>query len=368
MKARILEPTTAHLAKAAQALRQGELVGMPTETVYGLAGNALDETALAKIFAVKERPTFDPLIVHVAPGLSSLAALDQAGLVESARLSLSQKTQIETLISKFWPGPLTLVLPKKSRVPDLATSGLPNVAVRMPRHPVAQALIQEAGVPLAAPSANRFGRISPTTAEAVFSELGERIPLILDGGPCQVGVESTVISFAQGGAPVLLRPGGISRSEIERELGTSIWMIEKSTSNPGGQPTAQVAPGMLASHYAPRKPIWLLPRAVSELDSGQILPLLLQSGARGKSVGLMLMSGSADEAKSRFAALTGTDAVVQSLSPSGNIEEAARNLFSILRKLDDSPAEILFAEPCRESTGLGHAIQDRLRRATHRTS
>lgn len=193
--AELLQPTAENLARAGEALRRGELVGMPTETVYGLAGNALDAEAVARIFAVKERPTFDPLIVHVAPELRGLDAFGEAELVDVAALDGDARTHIEALISRFWPGPLTLVLPRGARVPDLVTSGLATVAVRMPRHPVAQALIRAAQRPLAAPSANRFGRISPTSAADVQAELGDRIGLILDGGSSEVGVESTVLAI-----------------------------------------------------------------------------------------------------------------------------------------------------------------------------
>lgn len=219
MKAKIVPPTPESIQQVAEALRHDEVVGMPTETVYGLAGNARSPIALARIFETKERPTFDPLIIHVGR-FSGLDDFKVLGLVDFKALSAERIRQLEILIEKFWPGPLTLVLPKDPSVPDLATSGLPTVAIRMPEHPVALALIQAAQTPLAAPSANRFGRISPTTAQAVEQELGDRISWIIDGGPSTIGVESTILSLAFPDELVILRPGGTPPEAIEAALGT----------------------------------------------------------------------------------------------------------------------------------------------------
>src|SRR5438046_2722678 len=188
----IVPPTTENLRRAAELIARGELVGLPTETVYGLAGDAFNAAAVAKIFAAKDRPTFDPLIVHVAPiprGQAGIDVLQARGVIDAAALDSTARARAEALMGAFWPGPLTLVLPRQACVPDLVTSGLPTVAVRVPRHPVALALLAQAGTPLAAPSANRFGRISPTSARDVEAELGGELALILDGGRCDVGVE-----------------------------------------------------------------------------------------------------------------------------------------------------------------------------------
>jgi len=344
--AELLSPTPENLARAAEALRRGEVVGMPTETVYGLAGNALDAQAVARIFAVKERPTFDPLIVHVAPDSPGLEALAQAELVDPAQLDEASRTQAELLIARFWPGPLTLVLPRGARVPDLVTSGLPNVAVRMPRHRVAQALIRAAGCPLAAPSANRFGRISPTSAADVQTELGDRIGFIVDGGECELGLESTVLALEPRGA-TLLRPGGVPKAELERALGMPLRAPDSTANAPAG-------PGMLASHYAPRKPMRLLDGPLPAARFPPSLP---------STIGVLAQRGDAAQLAAELSKTSGRAVRVQVLSPTGDLDEAARRLFSAMRALDASDAELLFAEPCPSEAGLGHAIGDRLRRA-----
>ena len=353
-RAAIVNPAKDGLSGAAALLKAGEVVGMPTETVYGLAGNALDQKALTRIFSTKERPTFDPLIVHITPELldralpdaSVLDALDALGLVNSEELTDLARASIETLTAEFWPGPLTLVLPKGPRIPDLVCAGLPHVGLRMPAHTVARALINEATLPLAAPSANRFGRISPTSAHAVEQELGDRIPMIVDGGTCDIGLESTVISITPSGEPVMLRPGGISRESISEILGTEVLT---PTSTAASEAAPQAAPGMLESHYAPRKPLSLLPSPLAKLGSSE-----LQKLAAGRKIGILLQAGVAP---------TITNAVTLSLSASGDRAEAARNLFKMLRELDSSDAEILFAEPVSSRDGLDHAIADRLTKA-----
>lgn len=350
----VLAPSPENVARAAQVLRASGVVGMPTETVYGLAAIVFDEAALARVFAVKDRPTFDPLIVHVAlgPG-SALDALDRAGLVDPTALGPLARARVEALAAAFWPGPLTLVLPKRSRVPDLATAGLGAVGVRAPAHPVARALIEAAGAPLAAPSANRFGRISPTTATAVVTELGERISLVLDGGPCAVGVESTVVRVAPSGELELLRPGGVPLESLETATGARA-LVRASGSSAG----PQASPGALESHYAPRRPLTLLPGLVSELAKTQVASL----GLSGLGVGLLAWSDAA--AGERLAALGDCRVETLVLSPSGLLEEAARHLFSSLRALDERPVAAILAEPPPTSAGLGHAILDRLRRAS----
>jgi L-threonylcarbamoyladenylate synthase len=313
-----------NIAQAAELLKRGEVIAVPTETVYGLAGNALDERVVAHIFAIKKRPSFDPLIVHVArwQGLQTW--------VQNIP-PLAQR-----LAEAFMPGALTLLLEKKPNIPDLVTAGSPLVAVRIPAHPMAQALLQALPFPLAAPSANPFGYISPTRAEHVAHQLGDQIPYILDGGPCHIGLESTIIGFPEG-QPTVYRKGGLAVEAIEALIG-SVQVIAHSSSNPQ-------APGMLKSHYAPRVPLIL----------GTLSELLPQY--RGKAVGVLSFKESYAEIPSerQFA-----------LSSSGDYTEAARNLFSAMRQLDHLPIDFILTELLPEE-GLGRAINDRLRRAAAKT-
>ena len=304
---------------AAEIIRAGGLVAFPTETVYGLGCDALNPEAVARVFEAKQRPRFDPLIVHIA----DQAALDALVL----HVSLSD----HTLMDAFWPGPLTLVLPKRPVVPDLVTAGLPTVAVRMPSHPVALALIRKAGVPIAAPSANPFGYVSPTCAQHVLDGLGERVDLILDGGPCPLGVESTIMSTV-GAVPEVLRPGSLPLSDIEAVMGPVIRRL-RSEQTP-------LAPGRLSRHYATRTPFTILARPG------------MQRPPAGERAGLLAMSSPVE---------IGGYAVIEVLSSSGNIREAAQHLFAALRLLDGLSLDHLYAEPCEEQ-GLGLAIMDRLRR------
>ncbi len=310
------------IARAVQLLRAGDVVGMPTETVYGLAGDALNPLALARIFEVKQRPLYDPLILHFAEADAAFA------------VALEVPPSARALAATFWPGPLTLVLPKRDHVPDLATSGLPKVALRVPAHPLAQVLLRAFGGPLAAPSANRFGRISPTDAAAVRTELGNAVPLVLDGGPCRVGLESTVLEV-NANEIRLLRAGGIPVEEIERVAGP----VERANVAQGDQP---LAPGQLAHHYAPRKPLRLL--------AGQTGPPH-STGAGWLAFGPV-----------------GRDSVriVENLSPLGDLREAAANFFRALRTLDDHPhVETIYARRVPPH-GLGLAINERLERAASR--
>ena len=305
------------IARAARLLQGGSLVAFPTETVYGLGGDAASEAAVARIFAAKDRPRFNPLIVHV-PGPGEAEAL--AAFDERAR---------ETA-HRFWPGPLSLVLPRR---PDcglalLASAGLDTVALRVPAHPVAQALLRAAGRPIAAPSANRSGRIRPTTAAHVAAELGDRVDLILDDGACMVGVESTVLDLA-GPTPLLLRPGGVTLEE----LGAILPQIEIAAAS-DARPRS---PGRLPSHYAPSLPV--------RLDAGDARP--------GEA--LLAFGPSAPPGFTE----------VQFLSKSGDLAEAAANLFAMLRRLDRPEFAGIAVMPIPEE-GLGRAINDRLRRAAAR--
>ncbi len=327
------------VTEACALLRAGEIVALPTETVYGLAADAFNPEAVAKVFAAKERPSFDPLIVHIA----SRGDLKNVAIVPEEIAEAVAK-----LTAAFWPGPLTLILPKHPDVPDLVTSGLPTVAVRQSAHPVFRAINKELGRPIAAPSANRFGRISPTSASAVMKELDGRIPLIVDAGACGEGLESTIISIAarEGKKPIfhLHRPGPITREQLQ-----DFGKVEKVREKAGDLPHA---PGQLPSHYAPHTPLVLLE------NPGDFKP------EPGKKYGLLSYRGEDD---SPYVALHEWDQV-ESLSPgSGKLAEAAIRLFFAMRRLDEAGLDMIIAEPVSE-TGLGVAIMDRLRRAAGGTT
>jgi L-threonylcarbamoyladenylate synthase len=327
---------------------------MPTETVYGLAANAFDAAAVARIFAAKDRPSFDPLIVHVVRPAGPLerevlSGLEDEGVVEVRRLPQLARERADVLLRRFWPGALTLVLPRGPKIPDLVTSGLDTVAIRMPSHPVAQALLKVASLPLAAPSANRFGRISPTTAAHVVAELGDRIGIVLDGGASSVGVESTVVAIANDGKLTLLRPGGVSVEAIETTASVRLERTPLTTAP--GVPAA--SPGMSEVHYAPRTPLHLLPG-----------PEALPSDAA--CVGLIGVFASTAEATDVVAEIErryGVPVVLRALTAQGDLEEAARNLFTSMRELDAGDVPLILASPPSGSEGLALAIADRLRRA-----
>ncbi|WP_224997408.1 L-threonylcarbamoyladenylate synthase [Cesiribacter sp. SM1] len=311
--------TGTDLNRAVHYLQQDELVAIPTETVYGLAGNAYSEKAVVKIFSTKKRPSFDPLIVHT-------------NALESAKdFLLDIPDTAHVLAEKFWPGPLTLILPKNSRIPDLVSSGLNTVGVRIPRHPLSLQLLEKLDFPLAAPSANPFGYISPTTAQHVEEQLGAHIPYILDGGACEVGVESTILGF-DGDTVIVYRLGGMSLEELQQWIPGKLEVKAHSTSNP-------VAPGQLESHYAPRKPLIL----------GNIQELLQEHGKKG--IGVLSFKDIYPETTQ------------YTLSASADLAEAARNLFKALRVLDSAPVNLIIAERVPDY-GLGRAINDRLRRAS----
>jgi len=334
---------------------------MPTETVYGLAADALNPKAVARIFAAKERPTFDPLIVHVPASMldadSLLDALSARGLVDSSSLACATVERVETLLRAFWPGPLTVVLPRGPAIPDLVCAGLPTVALRMPAHPVAQRLLELSGRVLAAPSANRFGRISPTRVEHVVAELGDRVPFVVEGGPCRVGLESSIVMPSSSDAWRMLRPGEVSRAAVESVVGFSLALAQTpAASRPD-------APGMLASHYAPSRPLMMLPAPLEALDDDDLRAALADLGVVDQRLGFLRVMGSASAAQARLEALTGVQALVQSLDEKGQWEAAARRFFDALRALDASDAEVLVTEPAPSTPALAFAIADRLRRA-----
>jgi L-threonylcarbamoyladenylate synthase len=308
------------IARAADVLRRGGLVAFPTETVYGLGACAFDARAVARVFEAKARPSFDPLIVHVADA------------AELPRVALGTgDARVERLAARFWPGPLTLVLPRHPHVPDIVTSGLDTVGVRVPSHPAARALLRAAG-PLAAPSANPFGYVSPTTAAHVADRLGHVVDLVLDGGPCPVGVESTILSLAAD-PPLLLRPGGVAPEDLESALGHAIALA--------GRGERPLAPGQLDKHYATHTPLVLLEGPAGDAAAGRV-GLLAFCAPRARGY-----------------------AAVEVLAPDGQLATAAANLFAALRRLDAMGLDRVVAEPC-PATGLGLAILDRLRRAAAR--
>lgn len=316
---------------AVELLRAGEVVALPTETVYGLAADALNEEAVAKVFAVKGRPSFDPLIVHLG-GWRDLKRV--------AEVPEDIEAVVRELTQEFWPGPLTLVLPKKAEVPDLVTAGLPTVAVRVSAHEVMREVAKQVG-PIAAPSANLFGRISPTSVAAVLAELDGKIPLVIDGGACREGLESTIIKIEAGEKQPLitiLRPGPITREEL-RKFGT----VKKA--RPAKKGEGVEVPGQTASHYAPNAKVVIL-----EKDQ-DFTP------EEGKTYALLTYRGDSkwEEAHEWLAQ--------EALSPgSGKLAEAGVRLFHLLRKLDDAKPDIILVEPLTE-TGVGVAMMDRLRRA-----
>ena len=307
--------------QAKELLEQGQLVAIPTETVYGLAANALDKTSVIEIFNAKQRPSFDPLIIHI--GNTS----------EVSRYASHIPANAQKLMDAFWPGPLTVVLPKQEIIPDEVTSGLDTVGVRMPNHPLTLQLLNQLDFPLAAPSANPFGYISPTTPQHVFDQLQNKISMILDGGPCDIGVESTIVGF-EGELPVVYRLGGLTLEDIRKVCG-DIKVEVNSSSDPK-------APGMLKSHYAPRKPLKIIADDFNFNDLTNYNALIVFGEFKNN-----------------------TNSQVYNLSPAANYKEAAANLFSFLRKLDaDSSVSRIYALLLPE-VDLGLAINDRLNRAGH---
>jgi L-threonylcarbamoyladenylate synthase len=309
------------IEEAVDLLNCGQIVAIPTETVYGLAANALDKTAVVEIFNAKQRPSFDPLIVHI--GSKS----------DITRYASHIPFSAQKLIDVFWPGPLTLVLPKQSCIPDEVTSGLDTVGIRMPNHSLTLQLLNQLDFPLAAPSANPFGYISPTTTQHVFDQLQNKIPMILDGGPCEIGLESTIVGF-EGELPIVYRLGGLTLEDIRNVCG-EIKVEVNSSSDPK-------APGMLKSHYAPTKPLKIISSNYNFND-------LTNHSA-------LIVFGDFEKT---------TNAQLFNLSPIGNYKEAAANLFSSLRILDTNENVNEIFAVLLPSINLGVAINDRLNRAAH---
>jgi L-threonylcarbamoyladenylate synthase len=313
---------TTDIKKAKKALKKNKLVAIPTETVYGLAGNAYDESALVEIFKLKNRPFYNPLIVHIKSASSiSDVAID---IPESAMI----------LAEKFWPGPLTLVLKKQPHISDLITAGKDTVAVRVPNHPVALALLDKLDFPLAAPSANPFGSISPTNADHVFNYFGGKLEVILDGGECEKGLESTIIGF-ENNQPVLYRHGSISSEEIEKITG-KLSTITNSEKTPN-------APGMLSRHYAPNTATYLTNNVVELINC-----------FKGKRIGILVFKNQ----------INGKGIIHKEiLSKSGDLNEAAKNLYAAMHRLDENNLDVIIAERLPD-IGLGKTMNDKLERAT----
>lgn len=307
---------------AAKLLAKGELVSIPTETVYGLAANALNDDAVLKIYEVKQRPQFNPLIVHVASWQQAATYVQ----------SIPAKAQL--LAETFWPGPLTLLLEKQNNIPDLVTAGSNRVAIRIPNHPLTLALLQKLDFPVAAPSANPSGYVSPTSAQHVLQNLNGKIPYILDGGECNVGVESTIVGWDEDEEPVIYRLGGITTEAIEKVLNQKVMLSKSISENPD-------APGQLKSHYATHTPLHM-----------GVMEELLRQFEDEKIVLINFKDYHPDLPREQQLIL----------APSGTLEEAAKNLFKILRQADAMHATIVLTEPLPQK-GLGAAINDRLERA-----
>jgi len=334
-RTRTYRPTPRNLARLARLLQNGELVAVPSETVYGLAADALSPEACEKIFAAKARPKADPLIVHICE-LAQLPALAHAG-------PIAQK-----LASVFWPGPLTLVLPKAATVPPIVTAGRDSVAVRMPQHPLFLALLKTSGLPLAAPSANPFGYVSPTCAAHVKAGLGGKIPAILDGGPCPIGLESTILDARDERRLRILRPGAIGTEELSAIAGVPVEGVNPSAAVSGASASttqAQLAPGLLSRHYSPRARVVLYPEIPKNV-----------AAAAGTGEALLYFQKPSTQRRPSGAAHCAW------LSAHGDQAEAARALFATLRALDGKGFHKIHAERAPEGP-LSAAINDRLRRA-----
>jgi len=337
-------PDPAAVARAAECLRRGGLVAFPTETVYGLGVNALDREAVRRLFAAKQRPTNDPLIVHVT-SIDSIAAL-----------TLRVPDALETLARRFWPGPLTLVVPRSPQVPDEVTAGLATVAVRVPLHPVARALIEAAAVPVAAPSANLFSRPSPTQASHVIDDLSGRIDLVVDGGPTTIGVESTVLDLTSD-PPTILRPGAVTADMLREVLGRVDIL-------PGGvvkesRPNAALpSPGMLEKHYSPRAELTLF-EGRTEAALSALVNAAREQLSKGRVVGII----AAEEDRDELAALASDRSALLCIIGSHDAPtDVATRLYATLRDLDSARASVILVHGFRDD-GLGAAVQDRLRRA-----
>lgn len=331
----MIDPSDRQIEAASAELRAGNLVAMPTETVYGLAANAWDETAVSKIFEAKGRPATNPLIVHIY----DWTFLDQCAEVPLA----TEIDQAMKQLDAFWPGPLTLILPKSQRISSLVTAGRETVAVRVPRHPVARKLLKSCNFPVAAPSANRSTAVSPTTAQHVDDELGEQVAIILDGGPSELGLESTILDLTES-PPRILRHGGVTAESLAKALHLSVDVLTRGTDKGAKTaPSGHRAPGQMKVHYSPRTPVRLQSDWIPVADErvGWIR-FHVDTSAEGPEA-----------------------SIVRILSNHGDLTEIARSLFATLRELDQLDLDLIVIDTCEEE-GMGRAIMDRIRRASAR--
>jgi L-threonylcarbamoyladenylate synthase len=341
IKVNAVIPEPMVIERAAMLLCHGEIVVFPTETVYGLGADAFQPAALERIFAAKGRPFSDPLIVHIA---------DEQ---ELELLTKTIPTEAKRLAREFWPGPLTLILPRGQRVPYRVTAGLETVAIRMPRHPVAQALIRALGSPIAAPSANRFMHISPTTAQHALADLTGRVPLILDAGPCEIGVESTVLDLCSE-TPKILRPGGVSLEAL-RSISPEVRPpVQRKEAVANEEFLAEKAPGQLFKHYAPTIPVMLFDGTIEAMRAAMLAEIRLRS-AQGEYVGVLVT-------EEDIPAFQGSGAFIYSLGSADHLSHVAATLFAGLRTLEEAHVQVILSRNFGEH-GLGLAIRDRLLKA-----
>ena len=350
MRTQILPADAAGIAAAAAALAAGQLVALPTETVYGLAASVRQPLAVAQIFEVKGRPADHPLIVHLPRACGSLAALAQAELVDLGSITPTAQAVATALIQQFWPGPLTLILPRHASLDAAISAGMATVGLRMPAHPGPLGVLAIAG-PVAMPSANRFTRISPTTAEHVLAELAGRIPFILEGGAAQVGVESTIVAITPAGGLQVLRLGGLTADVLAAAVGAPLVAPPPAVERPR-------VPGQMRDHYAPITPVWRLAAAP---DAWAALASRLPPRP---NLGLLLHTGLAELPPPLRAAFADARWSVRVLSPTGDAAQAARDLYASLRQLDSASLQAILIPWPPPSGGLWATIGDRLQRAS----
>lgn len=363
-KTKLLNATPENIERVAEALKSGDVVGLPTETVYGLAGNARDEEAIAKIFLYKSRPSFDPLIVHVPETLTSCGLLAEAEIIDLGHMTHPQMVTSDKLMSLFWPGPLTIIFPKHKSIPDLVTSSMDTVALRSPAHSVAQEVLKSSRLPLAAPSANQFGRISPTKSQHVIEELGDHLNYCLEGGECAVGLESTIVRVDSEGKLSVIRPGGISTEVLKQQLGTSFEGVHKELGLPAIAAHSPIAPGLLESHYAPRKPMFRIEGSFKDLDLSKIKIGLEKQNLAARTLAILSMYPMASEIHLRLRDRFHNIEFHHLAEEENDSIAGAHNLFSKLRILDQSPVDFILCELPQSPRGLWPAICDRLTRAS----
>ena len=359
METKIKDSSQSSIDEAVKILSAEGVVALPTETVYGLAASALNQAACEKIFLAKGRPSFNPLVVHVLKMDNQLPYLNGLGIIDLTQLSEKGLNTARSLTSKFWPGPLTIVMPKGGRLAPAVTAGLSTVAVRAPAHPIFQAVLKQLDCPLAAPSANRSLRVSPSSAQDVWEELSGKIPMIIDGGPCQVGLESTIVEINEDGSLTILRPGGISNDELQEN---AFLLVDLQSDESSIRVESIKAPGMMKEHYRPRKPVIKIAKSTQLIDE-----LKSRGWDKLKKIHVICLDGPADSLGSLVTGYMGLVSC-DTLSQSGDDSEVARGLYAALRKYDRSEAELLVIVDPERTGKLWDAINDRLIRATAKWS